>query len=558
MNAVRAVSRRVPLVSWAARPRMGTLASAALMTGAFPPFEAPGFIWVAFVPWLWAVSRSASIGAAIGQGLWLSVLFGLAAGSWIADAAVEYLQVSYAVGLVALFFHVAIHQLQLLLFAPVFRMLVRGRGAGEGALRRAALVPVGALGYVGLDWAVPKLLRDSIGLLLHDYSALSQAAELGGIYLLTFLVLAVNLAIFCVVREGVGPLAGVGARLVRVLPGVVVAAVLLAGFALFGALRLAEWREKLREPGMAVRVGLVQGSVSRELKRRWAVGDIAAARESLATYQRTTDTLLEREGRLDLVVWPETAYPGIFREPETQDQLELNIGFDRYIANRGVPFVFGAYDIHEPRGARLLRNGLFFVEPTADQDSRSLSPMTVHHKSRLFPIGEYIPLLDLPSVRQWLPGAGALSVGGGPALYEIQLSLREAPLRIGPAICYEDLFGDHTATLARLGAELIVNVSNDSWFGDRGEPRLHLIVARLRSIETRLPQVRATNTGYSALILPTGELLQATRYGERRALAASIPIRRPEPTWATRSGDAFGPVSLVLALVAVFVLRPGG
>jgi apolipoprotein N-acyltransferase len=76
---------------------------------------------------------------------------------------------------------------------------------------------------------------------------------------------------------------------------------------------------------------------------------------------------------------------------------------------------------------------------------------------------------------------------------------------------------------------LLVNVSNDGWFGDFGEPRLHLIYAKLRSVELGLPQVPVTNTGYSAVIQPSGDLIFESGYGERIAVVvpAPIPSRRP-------------------------------
>ena len=101
------------------------------------------------------------------------------------------------------------------------------------------------------------------------------------------------------------------------------------------------------------------------------------------------------------------------------------------------------------------------------------------------------------------------------------MTARGKPVRVGASICYEDLFPAHAIGLARRGAELIVNVSNDSWFGDYGLPQDHLIAAKLRTIETRLPQVRATNTGYSALILPTGDVVERSEYGVRTSMSWS-------------------------------------
>jgi apolipoprotein N-acyltransferase len=176
--------------------------------------------------------------------------------------------------------------------------------------------------------------------------------------------------------------------------------------------------------------------------------------------------------------------------------------------------------------------------------------MQVYHKSILLPIGEYFPLLDQDTVRRWLPQSAHFSRGDGARAYEISLG-EGGTIQLGPSICYEDLFSAHTAELVRLGAELLVNISNDSWFGNYGAARLHLIIATLRSVETRLPQVRVTNSGYSGLILPNGEVLHATRFGREEARTITVPIIEPRPTLRARWGDWFGPASLVLGLLAL-------
>jgi apolipoprotein N-acyltransferase len=123
------------------------------------------------------------------------------------------------------------------------------------------------------------------------------------------------------------------------------------------------------------------------------------------------------------------------------------------------------------------------------------------------------------------------------------------------AICYADFFAEHTAALARQGAELLVNVSNDSWFGGEMPARHHFAIARLRSVETRLPQVRATDTGYSALVLPTGEVAVRTAHGETAALSVSVPITPGSRTLIERWGDWFGPAAAILATTGLLLLR---
>jgi apolipoprotein N-acyltransferase len=526
-------------------PRSGTLASTACIALALSPAEWSALIWICLIPWLFALGRCKTIWEAIAQGFWLNFLLGFAGAFWVAYAVPRYLGVSLLGGVLALFLHALVHQLQLVVFAAAHWRKARA-AAPQSFLGLVSL----ALLYTGIDWAMPKLFQDTLGIVLHGNPALRQLAAIGGAHLLTFVVLLVNLGLFALAREySAGRRAAAGlARpmLVRVLW----IALPLAGFHALGAYEYARIGRSIESPERVVRVGLVQGSVADELKNRWARGDAEAARESLEIYLRATRGLFERGAKPEFVIWPETSYPGVFRKPENDAQLLLNVAFDRSIAARGTPLVFGAYDREDRLDRRVLRNALYFVEPAREQARHELSPMQVYHKSILLPIAEYFPLLDEDTVRRWLPQAAHFSRGEGPRVYALSLGEGGA-IQLGPSICYEDLFSSHTAELAKLGAELLVNISNDSWFGDYGAARLHLIVAALRSVETRLPQVRATNSGYSALILPNGDVLHATRFGGEEAKTIPVPIIEPAPTLRKRWGDWFGPASLVLGLVSL-------
>ncbi|MET0404141.1 MAG: nitrilase-related carbon-nitrogen hydrolase, partial [Cystobacter sp.] len=126
--------------------------------------------------------------------------------------------------------------------------------------------------------------------------------------------------------------------------------------------------------------------------------------------------------------------------------------------------------------------------------------------------------------------------------------LREGrSLTVAPLICYESIFPHYVAEEARRGADLIVTLSNDSWFQGTQGPRLHLMQAAFRSIETRLPQVRVTNSGISALISATGEVLASVPDDHRASLVLSVPpapgLSTPMVAW----GDWWGPTALVLS-----------
>src|SRR5262249_24767107 len=157
-----------------------------------------------------------------------------------------------------------------------------------------------------------------------------------------------------------------------------------------------------------------------------------------------------------------------------------------------VPLVFGAYDVEAGREF----NAAFFL--TASADNRVSS--SAYRKRMLFPLTEWVPdALDADWLRRALPWTGRWSRGPGPEVIKIALPDGRS-ISVVPLICYDVLFPGFVASAARRDADLIVTLSNDSWFPDERAPKLHLISAAFRSIETRLPQVRATNSGISAMI----------------------------------------------------------
>jgi apolipoprotein N-acyltransferase len=152
------------------------------------------------------------------------------------------------------------------------------------------------------------------------------------------------------------------------------------------------------------------------------------------------------------------------------------------------------------------------------------------HKIMLLAFGEYIPLADLfPILREWIPEAGNFRAGKEVQMMELARPSKP-PVRIMPLICYEDIlpvFGDQAI---KLRAEIMVNITNDAWFGKSGEPALHLQLAAARSVEARRPMVRSTNTGISAFIDPAGRILDPTSLTQAEYRTRDVPLLTL-PSW---------------------------
>jgi apolipoprotein N-acyltransferase len=266
-------------------------------------------------------------------------------------------------------------------------------------------------------------------------------------------------------------------------------------------------------------------------------------------YFALSDEALAQTPRPDFLVWPETAYPSTFRTPMTPDDLARDERVENFVRDRGFPLLFGGYDRADGKDF----NAFFALSPPENN-------LRVYRKNILLLFGEYVPFTENSRFFQKLfPQIANFGRGIGPDVLPVRIS-PERSVRLSPIICYEALFPDYVIEAANKGSQLIMNITNDSWFGPRGEPQLHLSLSVFRGIETRLPQLRATNTGISALILPDGSIASSTELFSEQILSVQIPLIDSPPTLMKRWGDWFGKFALAASLVLLaflgFHLRP--
>jgi apolipoprotein N-acyltransferase len=470
--------------------------------------------WVGFVPWLRAVDRTRSAWGALGLGVAMSVAFVLAVFAWFATAMARYTGWPWPATLALLVVAAPLLQPQLLACA-----LARW-WSGRCRAGVASTAVAGAGVYVGVEWLVPKLFGDTIG---HGFLAapwMRQAADLGGAPALTFVLLLSNGLLASARRDRRAPVVAVAA----------VAAALLA----YGAIRL----RTLPAGDAPVTAALVQADLVDYERLAAERGRFEAVREILAVHR----TLSEQAGRVDFVVWPETVYPTTFGSPKSEAGAELDAEVAAVVAALGVPLIFGAYDAEGDAEF----NAAMFLPPPAD----GRVVFDAYRKSVLFPLTERVPtVLASPRVRELLPWLGTWQPGAGARVLPLPIAGGRT-LRVAPLICYDAVVPSLALDAVRDGAEVLVTLSNDAWFASGGGPWLHLVVSAFRSIETRRPQLRATNTGISAVIDATGELRAVAGTHVRTALVGSVAPQRGAWTLMLAWGDWFGPVALAVGLLA--------
>lgn len=303
--------------------------------------------------------------------------------------------------------------------------------------------------------------------------------------------------------------------------GIAILASVAAGFLLLngGGLWL---RARLPQPDASFKVLLVQGNIGNSEKLAAELGK-GYDREIVRRYFALTDRALastDAQG-VDFALWPETAFPALLGEAFTA--YEQPQALAQFLAGRQLPLLTGAYGY--ARATRQLTNSLFVL----NKDGILVPPN--YSKTILLAFGEYLPGEQwLPQIRQWLPPIGNFARGAGPSAL-----LHWNGYRMGAQICYESLFPAFTRALAELGAQFIVNVTNDSWYGTWQEPYQHMYMTLARGVEFRRPLLRATNTGISTVVLASGEILQRSPLHQEWTGIYQVPyLKNPPATFYQR------------------------
>jgi apolipoprotein N-acyltransferase len=479
--------------------------------------------FVALVPWLRTLDSNPRVAGTLLSAYVMSVACTAAMFPWFGAAIGRFTQIGEAAGLLLLLAVAPLFQPQFFAFALMRRFVGRHCGPVLCAI-------AGTAAWVATERLVPKLLGDTLGYGLHPSRLLRQAADLGGAAGLTALLLLANEAVSAALahrREGIR-------AMFRPLAAAALPPLLLAGY---GAATLAAAPGAAGEP---LRIGMVQSNIVDYERLRREKGSGAVVREVLDTHFAMSYDAVARQ-RVHAVLWSETVYPTTFGQPKSEAGAELDREILGIVDAAGVPFVFGTYD----RDAAGEYNAAAFVAPGAGL-------VGFYRKTRPFPLTEFVPAwLDGPTLRRWLPWAGTWQAGTGARVFPLRLADgREIPVL--PLICLDAVDATLVIDGARLGARVILTLSNDSWFTDHPHgAELHQAVAAFRSIETRLPQFRVTSNGYSAVIDASGTVLAGSRMGERTLVVGDLPVREPPPTLMVEWGDWVGLASAALLVLLV-------
>jgi len=243
------------------------------------------------------------------------------------------------------------------------------------------------------------------------------------------------------------------------------------------------------QPGQKASLLLVQGNIDQG--KKWTK---EYKKFTLKKYEKLTRKGLEYgRPQPDAVIWPETAMP--FYVQETN---EHSRDLRAFVRAENLSLVLGApgYEMLGSEGDYRLFNRAFFLNEKGKIQA-------VYDKMHLVPFGEYVPLKSVfPFLNKLTHGVKDFSPGKRARVLQID------SLALGVLICYEVTYPGQVQSEVQAGANLLVNMSNDAWFGRTSAPLQHLYMAVMRAVEQNRFMARATNTGISAFISPSGRILE--------------------------------------------------
>lgn len=293
-----------------------------------------------------------------------------------------------------------------------------------------------------------------------------------------------------------------------------------------------------RDANSSIKVAVVQGNI--EQAKKW---DRKFADSIMQIYDELTR--LASKDTPDLIVWPETATPSaISRDPSLYDQVK------QISRSAGAYLLLGSashrkFSQDDSKGIEHM-NSAFLIYPDNQKKYQQ------YDKVRLLPFGEYLPmhgkipwsLLGIPHLRGYTPGK--------------EFTVFDVPeFRFATTICWENIFPDLPRKFVKNGAQLIVNITNEAWFGKTSAPYQFLAMSVFRAVENRISVVRCANTGVSAFISPHGEIIGRVEQNNEDIFVPGYLTKDTallkEMTFYTLYGDIFAYISIFITLLVCFI-----
>jgi len=489
---------------------------------AFPPFGYDFLAWVCLVPLLFLIKRNN-----VKRAFWYSYFAGI-----VFFGCLIYWMVYVTVpGTIAL----------VLIFALFYGLFGFIAGITFKYSMELLILP--------FVWVVLEYIRTYLpfngfpwGLLAYTQyknTTVIQIADIIGSYGISFILVAFNIAFFSYITRRKGRISHMIAAMAFILIMVAYGMYKLDNYVVWGTPRMS----------------VIQGNIPQELK--W---DGKYADDVINEYESLTKEAAE--DKTDMIIWPETAYPYLVDAKEEASEVKQLAAEIKIPVLAGMVYKEGQDYFN---GAVLFSGDGMLIEK--------------YYKLHLVPFGEYIPMQEyLSPLRRFInKPIGDYTKGESYTLFPLKSTslYKKMPgtishsvhfYKFGVLICFEDIFPHITREFAQKGANFMVNMTNDAWFGNTAAPEQHLQASVFRAVENRVPVVRAANTGVSCFVDSTGKILSRVERGDRDTFIKGFKTDNVRVTgiksFYTRYGDVFayfcGLMVALIFIVEMFMIKKEG
>jgi apolipoprotein N-acyltransferase len=493
--------------------------SGLLLIMIFPLWDRPCLAWVAMIPLLW-LARVKKGRHHFWLGWWAGIIFFYGLLYWLPGTMTRF------GGMPVILSHLTLLLLSLYLGLYVGAFFTLLRHTYQRI--RIPFIILAPTIWVALEWIRSFFLTGFPWGLLGYSQARSlhilQMADLAGVYGISFLIVFVNAGLTDLIALYTDFLSGQRSHLAMAYRSLALGLSLSLVIA-YGAFRLNP-KQFVRPEAEGLSLALIQGNIPQEMKR-----DIASGFRILDDYGQTSARI--SQGNKKLIIWPETACTVTLLPGEGTVFLSLSEWAERI----GAHLLLGCprYDI---KGKGSFNSAVLF-SPSGDLAG-------FYDKIHLVPFGEYFPF---EWVARSLGNLGSFSSGRDFTVLEAQGN------RFAVIICFEAIFPDLCRRFVKRGAEFLVNLTNDAWFGKTAAPYQHFDMACMRAVENRVWLVRVANTGISAIVDPWGRVIEKGGIFERLIIEGEIH-KSPLKSIYVNAGDLFAYICFFFTLLwCIWVIR---
>ncbi|MBF0224763.1 MAG: apolipoprotein N-acyltransferase [Desulfobacterales bacterium] len=497
--------------------------SGLLLTASFPAPNFSYLAWISIIPLLYSIrdvegKKAFLLGLISGLSHYLTLMY------WIINTIKTYGELPFILGLLLLL----LLALYLSLYIALFCCLIT----------KFCLTSKNIQVYTPIIWILLEYLRGKLltgfPWLLLGYSQferlnLIQVSDIFGVYGISFLIIFVNVSLFIVFLH----LTKIKWKFLQINKKDSTLSIIICFFLFLSSLLYGKWQiynfDKKTFP--LLKAAVIQGNIDQSAK--W---DYVVQEQNLNKYISLSKSA--KISKPDIIVWPETAASFYYK-----NNAYLSALLDANIRAINTNFIIGSPSFERKQNETILYfNSAYLINNYATVEGR-------YDKVHLVPFGEYVPLKKiLPFIEKIVENIGDFSNGKkGEILY-----LNNA--KIGVQICYEVIFPELSSAIVRNGANVIVNITNDAWFGFSSAPFQHFSMVVFRAIENKKSVIRSANTGISGFIDPLGRIISFSPLFVESMLVENVPLVENQ-TFYSKHGDVF--IFLCLCFF-IFILYQNG